>query len=409
MRLTLSFREINNILDGKKLLIMVVMLLLGANTFNLAADESTDQETNLAPEPKTFRERANARDYFMKFRGQLSFVLNYMPEHRDGYNYDNNFAPNDYSALDFTGINDTHHTPGKEGRVIGGKWGGIQAKLYLKYSFIAPFLTLDNPMMKDNNINFTLLGEISPLTMNYGMSVTLTPVAFLQFQAGFLMGNAWKINDTLGGIGLNENGHINRQAHAGPHMQLWFSTTFQMDLAYVMPEKFRRWMHIVMIATPMMKYQALLSIDENQPYMYEECDGEQLGGWRFLSEFLLGYRIPIIEDDIGEDQQFLKMNHHNTMLTLGMYVWLDYMNVTHFNDSPMNSPGGWGSDFSFVNFGPAFQLDLPYNFWIKMFFFFRNDKAYTDATVGNLDFRDRDYEDWNIYFRWFGIFIGWNF
>ncbi|MCG8569707.1 MAG: hypothetical protein MJB14_06180 [Spirochaetes bacterium] len=355
----------------------------------------------------TFREWANSKKYFMKFRGTVSFVWDYMLEHQDGVNPGNHFLPNNYTELDYTDKNDSHHSTGDPGRKIGGTWGGMQAKLYLHYHFIAPFLTANNPLMKDNNIKFSFYGELSPVTMNFGMGVTLTPVAFLTFQSGFLLGNGWKLTDTLAGLGLNNNGIIERQKHAGPHLQLWFSSTFQIDLAFILPEKIRRWTHVVVLATPMLKYQALLNIDEDQPYMYEECPGEQLGGWRFLAEFLLGYRFYIIEDDIGEDQMFIKMRHNNFIITTGMYVWIDYLNLTHFNDSPMSN--GWGSDFTYINFGPAVQFDLPNNIWFKLFFFFRNDRAYTSETVGNLDFRDRIYEDYYIFFRWFGIFAGWNF
>jgi hypothetical protein len=90
-----------------------------------------------------------------------------------------------------------------------------------------------------------------------------------------------------------------------------------------------------------------------------------------------------------------------------MYVWLDYLNLTHYYDSPMKN--GWGSDFAYVNFGPAMQFDLPNNYFLKLFFFFQNDKAYTSETVGNADFRERKYEDWYVYFKWMGFFFGWNF
>jgi hypothetical protein len=70
---------------------------------------------------------------------------------------------------------------------------------------------------------------------------------------------------------------------------------------------------------------------------------------------------------------------------------------------------GWGSDFAYLNFGPAMQFDLPDNFYIKLFFFFTNDKVYTSQTVGNIDFRDRKYEDYIVYFRWLGLICGWNF
>ena len=150
-----------------------------------------------------------------------------------------------------------------------------------------------------------------------------------------------------------------------------------------------------------------MSVDDDQPYMYQECPGEKLGGWIFGGDFIFGYRFYIIEDDTGENRPFIKMRNKNFIITAGIYAWIDYLNLTHYFDSPMKD--GWGSDFTYINFGPAIQFDLPDNFFLKIFFLFCNDKAYTNSTVGNADFRDRTYKDWYVYFKFLGFYFGWNF
>lgn len=390
-----------------KILITILIVFFSFNIlFSETPDVNLDDSIDSISEAKAPVEEISYLDK-LKFRGNVSFVWDYMTEYRDGLKYDNNYMDVDYSPLDCTDEDSEYKDADDPGRVIGGSWGGMQAKLYVNYSVIAPLLNFDNPLTKDNNIKFTFLTEISPITANFGGSVTFTPVAFLLFETGFLIGHGWKLDDELAGIGLNNDGIIERKNLYGPHFQLWFSSTFQMDLAFVLPEAYQRWTHVVLLATPMLKYQALLGISEDQPYMYEECPGEQLGGWRFLFELLLGYRFIVNEDDTGAGSQFLKRDNKNFIITVGAYMWLDYLNLTHYYDSPMSN--GWGSDFSYVNFGPAVQFDLPYNIWVKLFAFFRNDRAYTDETVGNRDFRDRVYDDYNVFFRWFGFFVGWSF
>jgi hypothetical protein len=344
----------------------------------------------------------------IKFRGSFSVVGDYMFEIQDGVNPRNHFLPSSYKAKDYTDNGDpdnAHHTT--KGRVIGGTYGGLQLETYYDYYFILPFLQVDNPLMKNNSLSFGVHTAISPLTFNEGFSVTWSPVAFLNFKYGLLLGFGWNIPGFAAGFGLNDNGVIKRPDVAGPQLMTWFSGTFQIDLAYLMPKALERWTHIVAVATPTFKYQGLLTISDNQPFMYQECPGEKLNGWKFIFEGIFGYRFYVIEDDTGENQMFLKRKNKNFIITVGAYVWLDYLNLTHYYDSPMKN--GWGSDFAYVNFGPAMQFDLPNNYFLKLFFFFQNDKAYTSETVGNADFRERKYEDWYVYYKWMGFFFGWNF
>ena len=343
----------------------------------------------------------------LKFRAGLSIVGAYLPRNHDGVKTAGHFQGNDYTPLDYTDEDDKHHSKGDRGRVISGGIGGLQAKLYANYSVIAPLFNFDNPLTSTNNIKFTLNYEISPITTNIGATVAITPAAFLVLSGGFLIGSGWQITGTMAGIGLNDNGVIKRYGFTAPHLQLWFTTTFQMDTAFVLPKTMQRWTHFVVLGNATFKYQGLLGVSDYQPYMYEECYGEQLGGWRFLVDGLVGYRIYIKEDPDFDSGMFIKRDNQNFIVTIGAYVWMDYLNLTHYYDSPMKS-GGWGSDFAYVSFGPVMQIDLPYNVYFKFFALFRNDKAYSSGTVGNADFRDRVYEDYNIFFRWVGVFIGIN-
>jgi hypothetical protein len=70
---------------------------------------------------------------------------------------------------------------------------------------------------------------------------------------------------------------------------------------------------------------------------------------------------------------------------------------------------GWGSDFCPVEFGPLFRFDFPYNFYLNLFFFWKNEKIWTKETVGNLSYQNRKYEDWALYFRRIAFVFGWNF
>ncbi len=171
-----------------------------------------------------------------------------------------------------------------------------------------------------------------------------------------------------------------------------------------MPKNVKRWTHVVMVGSPVFKYFKLLNAPENQAFVWEDDIGQNLGGWRFMGTFLIGYQIPVIEDDWGENQKFIKLKHKNFKITGGFLLCIDWLNLTHYFDSQMKD--GWGSDFCFVEYGPILNFDLPYNFNTSIIFFWKNEREYTGSTAGNLGFQDRIYKDWYVYFRRIVISFG---
>ena len=385
-----------------KKIIISVLFFISVAAF-IFCDETTDNDS-LSESKIKFRDKA---EYFMKFRGSASFGFAYYFGVNDGVNNGNHTGNVSYTPLDYTDNGDpsnNHHTINNEGRIIGNTWGGVELKLYANYDFIAPFLTADHFLFSGNNIKMSFFGGLSPISMEGGMGITFTPIAFLNFQAGLKIGSGWDLAGLFNGLGRNIDGEVKSEPFYGTVLQIWFSTTFQFDIAAIMPKSYKRWTHIVMAATPKIRYISLLNVSENQPYRWEAGRGEFFNGWSFLGNFFLGYQIPVIEDDIGEDRQFIKMKHNNFKITAGMLVTLDYLNLSHFFDSQMSD--GWGSDFCYVEFGPLVNFDLPNNFFVTVLFLWRNDRGYTSETVGNLDFQQREYEDWYVYFRRFAFSFG---
>lgn len=381
-------------------------LLLIFFMFSLFSYVYCDETTDIQLEEKEIEQNEDKKILWM-FRGTLSMVLTYYLTCHDGISNGNHFSPINYTPLDYTDKGDPdneHHND--DGRILN--YTGSELKLYIRYDFITPFLNYNNPLLKGNNIKFSLLGEISPISTNVGGEVTFTPIAFLFFQTGFLIGSGWDVVGLAAGLGLSTDEGIYKYAYGGPHLQLWFATTFQFDLAYLLAEKFQRWTHIVMFITPKLKYQALMSVTEDQPYMYEADRGMNYNGWKFSCEFFLGYQMNIIEDDEELDRQFIKMRDKNFSITTGLFGNIEKLDITNFNRSRMKD-GGWGSDFVTVEFGPIIKFDFPWNYYLTLFTFFATDREYTSETVGNIDFREREYKDWYIHFRRIGFFFGWQF
>ena len=203
---------------------------------NLFLFSDTTEDSLL--DKKNFRERVK---YFMKFRGDVSLGFAYYWGVHKGIADSKNIMFIKYTQLDYTNSGDPsniYHNDNK-GRKIGSTWGGVELKLYSSYSFIAPFLTNDHPLLSDNNIKLTFLGELSPVSMNIGMSIVWTPIAFLNFGSGFLIGSGWSFAGLFNGLGRNIEGEIKTEPFYGPVFQLWFNSSFMFDIAALLPKNIK--------------------------------------------------------------------------------------------------------------------------------------------------------------------------
>ncbi|OHD09057.1 MAG: hypothetical protein A2086_00230 [Spirochaetes bacterium GWD1_27_9] len=355
----------------------------------------------------------------MKFRGDIWFSGCYYFPVLDGIktNYFNNI---NYSKLNYTNENDTnftHHYKNDPGRMVGG-WGGLEGKLYVDYSCIAPFFRGDNFLISDNKINFKFKFELSPVSLSAGLEFVLTPVAFFQFYAGVMLGSGWNIG--FNGLGRNNtDGRIKDKPQKvlaenfyGVVIKNWFILRLQFDLAAVMPINYKRWTHIILLAISKFERLELTNVDSTQPYEWENDGGKRMNGWYLYSDFLVGYQIPVIEDrrkQDAENKTFLGYVRHNDFsIYMFMLLQIYGLHITHFSDS-MIKDRGWGSDFVSLRFGPTIYLTLPNNFYAFIGFNFLNDITYTDDSIGNLSYMKRKYDNWYVYFGRILLTFGYSF
>lgn len=393
-------------------LLLLCCLFLPFTTFSQDnADVSDDVTASSASVIENINNISSQKIPFpIRFRGSVSAVFTYLFDCQDGITHPGHFASICYDKNDYREAG-KHHGDDGVGRVVGGNYGGVQLELYNEYGFSVPVLNFDTPLTKDNFLQFKAISQLSPVTLNAGATLTLAAAAFLQFQFGFLIGGAWDVpafNVTGTGITADDDGNRITMSFDAPILQFWFKPTFQFDLAYVLPPAYQKWTHFFLVANPQFLYQHYFGVDYDQPYIYKADYGMQFNGWKLTGDFMTGYRIFIREDNSGTQDRFLKVTNYTTILTFAFYLQIDHLNLSHYNDSKMKN-GGWGSDFASANFGPALRLDLPYHIWTQFFFLFRNDRTYTDDTFAYADFRKRVYEDYYIFSKCIGFFIGWDF
>jgi hypothetical protein len=354
------------------------------------------------------------------FRTDLTLIFGYFPPYQKGIS-NNNYSNSTFDVLDYTGKNDIHHKTGNEGRIIGSAPGDFKAALCTTESINFPFKLGENFLLSDSSLGLNFMLNITPVSLNGGSEVLFTPFPFLVFGTGYSFGTGWNIPGLANGLARNNyNGGITGKSKNilaednfyGAVFNGWFSVKLQFDLSFLMTNNAKRWTHIVFQVTPKFAFTGLISSDfYNGAYEWEADGGETLNGWSFYGEYIIGYKIPVIEDNRktkADKKQFMGFVNHNDFAISLLFAVNSYFSLSHYNDSKM-SAGGWGSDFVNVEFGPNILFNLPSNFYLLLSTNFSNGKKFTLDSVGEAYYQDRKYEDWNIKFNRIAVVFGYYF
>ena len=175
-----------------------------------------------------------------------------------------------------------------------------QALVGVTQSFKVPIMQFDNPLMKDNNINFKIGAEITPVTTEGKFGITWTPIAFLELYTESKIGSGWKLTKDLLGIAINEN-----NGGKSNYIPLNFSKAvysfalggaFQFDLGAVIPND---WSHVVFRTDQSALYKAMTGVNSEISWLYQADSGANRNGWRYMSSYVIGYKMPLFLDLIA--------------------------------------------------------------------------------------------------------------
>ncbi|MCL2833208.1 MAG: hypothetical protein FWD78_08565 [Treponema sp.] len=173
-----------------------------------------------------------------------------------------------------------------------------EAKLSATQAFTFPFLRGTSALTSGNNIRTEISAEVTPVSLAGLARVIWTPIAFLELDGGGRLGTGW--NMPLGnGIGLNQSvgvysgtarkAEINGDPFDGAQLSAWFGGAFQFDLAAVVPGD---WNHVIVRAYDELKYSAYTRAGKNDSWIVENDDGQNLNGWTWHGEAVIGYQMP---------------------------------------------------------------------------------------------------------------------
>jgi hypothetical protein len=263
-------------------------------------------------------------------------------------------------------------------RDVGSAIGYPEAKAMLSRSFAFPLLAGEGALTRGNNLALDFSGELSPVSLNANFKATLTPIAFLKLAAGLGVGTGWDIGFV--GLGINDPvSGIEARSFDGIVYRAWASGTFQFDLAAVAPGD---WNHVVVLASPRVEYKAYSKASADQAWIWEADKGMNFNGLKLTGNYLLGYQMPIALDLAG--------------ILLQTEGWLG--SVRDRAPSDGSRPLKWGSDFTYLVFGPLLDFNLGAGGSLAVLPQFKTGIKWTDSTARLSYFEDRDYEGSYFYF-----------
>jgi hypothetical protein len=252
-----------------------------------------------------------------------------------------------------------------------------EAKVILSRDFTVPVLQGDNALVKNNNIKFGIKYEVTPISMGLWGTAVFTPVAFLEFSGGGMVGSGWNIElfgGEVRGIGLNvpdedRKTSVDGSAFDGTFLKAYFGGAFQFDLAAVVPGD---WNHVLFRTNHEMRAAMYSRAAPGDSWVYESDHGENQNGWTYYGSYVIGYQMPVMLNTVAllaETEKYL-----------------------------YGTPDGsrWGESMGRWDFGLILNFKFTERFSTALITQLRLYREYSNFTYGNKNENDADY---NRYYR----------
>lgn len=237
---------------------------------------------------------------------------------------------------------------------------GIEGRITPWYELSVKTPFGDNPLTQGNTLNFDVGLEVTPVSVMPRAKLSFSPIAFLVFSAGVDVGTGWDCGNLfVGGMSVwnktitpqaekdqyyyeKVGDYSKQQVNYNPSLPFqnmffepWFQATFQFDVAALMPESQKKWMHICLLASYQIKYTGLAGAAEDDIWKWQ-LTGDKVNGWNHYVSVLLGYQMPLVLQTVGlmfeYEQYFDKPAFH--AMGGGLYDLSDAICAPTFKLSP---------------------------------------------------------------------------
>lgn len=174
---------------------------------------------------------------------------------------------------------------------------GLQETFCAKYVIPTPFG--ESAFVKDNNISLGANLIFSPVTIMPTVSVSFTPIAFLNLSAGAAIGTGWQLfGGTFEGfLGHDGKGEYKQfDAFQTWLYQFWGNATLMFDAAAIFPGE---WNHVVALASFDFRYWGIAGEHSGTEVFKWQNTANLAQGARFDINLLVGYQMPITISMVG--------------------------------------------------------------------------------------------------------------
>jgi hypothetical protein len=173
-----------------------------------------------------------------------------------------------------------------------------EAQLGLTQAWTFPVLRGDSFLTGGNNLKTAAFLTVTPVSMNAGLDLTLTPIAFAQIKAGGSIGtgwncafldiapNAWGLNKSAAG---SEEGLIAGDPFEAAIWAVYGGAVLQFDLGALIPGD---WSHVLFQTYHQINYRANTLAGPDDSWSHENDGGENRNGFNYYGNYVLGYQMP---------------------------------------------------------------------------------------------------------------------
>jgi len=261
-------------------------------------------------------------------------------------------------------------------RRLGNGWGAVEFEFHYQLRMKQEVFAAEGPLMKDNNIAFTVRPILSPVSLHLETEIQFTPIAFFKLTGGVAGGFGWPLHFlNLEGLALNDRDDITNTKRLGWAGFYFVGGTIQFDLAALVPGK---WNHVVFSANAKTRYMHYSRANTLEAWYWRADRGENFNGWEYRGNYIVGYQPPWQVNFIGF------MAEHWFWLSRGIRE-LAPMNADYQTAEPPKSAlpevEAWGSDLHNWRFGPILNLEFEEGHNLAFLLQFRNGLHYTEKTV----------------------------
>jgi len=293
-------------------------------------------------------------------------------------------SPLNYSLLTSLGYypETTPKTGSSHFAGLSGIYDGVELVTEFNATYTMPFLKGSDELTADNHLTFNLGVELSPVTVAPLASVTFSPIAFLEFAIGGIIGSGWGLTDDIQGLAkLDESKpkYENLTPFAHWYFYTWASGCFMFDLAAVWEGD---WHHVVATASYKVGYQKMTGT-KSSVWTWRNSYG-QASGWVYEQEYFLGYQMPLKVSTVG----------------VGTTLWGNYQASDYGNFS-----SNYEGDFMTIDIWPMVEIKLSQKDILYVLADFRGRRSFLEKYKDDAHepFMTKTGREWYFYalgFQW---------